>query len=125
MVMDLPDVVAGTWHGRPTWMVGRTAFAWQRPFSKADLRRFGDAAAPTGPIFAVRVADLRTKELILAKRTRGVFTIAHFDNYPAVLIQLDVVAKTVLRRLIADAWLACLPPSMAGRYRARVRKPRS
>ena len=123
MATALPEVEAGTWHGRRTWMVGRTAFAWQRPFSKADLRRFGDAAVPAGRIFAVRVADLRAKESLLAQRTRGVFTIPHFDNYPAVLIQLDVVAKTVLRRLIADAWLACVPPSAAARFRV-TRKPR-
>ena len=124
MATALPEVEAGTWHGRRTWMVGRTAFAWQRPFSKADLRRFGDAAVPAGRIFAVRVADLRAKESLLAQRTRGVFTIPHFDNYPAVLIQLDVVAKGVLQRLLTDAWLACAPPSLADGVRIRPRKRR-
>src|SRR5688572_15448095 len=61
MAMALPDVTTGTWHGNRTWLVGRTAFAWQRPFSKADLRRFGATPVPTGLILAVRVADLRAK----------------------------------------------------------------
>jgi hypothetical protein len=48
-----------------------------------------------------------------------VFTIVHFDGYPAVLIQLDLVTKPVLRRLLTDAWLARVPPSMSVRCRAR------
>lgn len=124
MAMDLPEVTEGTWHGNRTWKVGEKGFAWQRPFSKADVKRFGNAAVPTGPILAVRVADLRAKEAVLAEGTRGVFTIAHFDNYAAVLIQLDVVPKRALRQLITDAWLACVQPSVAERYRVRARKAR-
>ena len=124
LAMDLPDVTTGTWHGNRTWTVGRTAFAWQRPFSKADVKRFGDAPVPTGPIFAIRVADLKTKVAVLAAGTRGVFTIPHFDNYPAVLVQLDVVPKRALQQLLTDAWLACVPPAMAQQLRVRPRKRR-
>ncbi|HEU4420035.1 MAG TPA: hypothetical protein VFT55_13965 [Planctomycetota bacterium] len=124
MAMALPDVTTGTWHGNRTWLVGRTAFAWQRPFSKADLRRFGTTPVPTGLILAVRVADLRAKEALLAAAIRGVFTIPHFDNYPAVLIQLEVVPKQALLQLLSDAWLACMPPTVAERYSVRTRKRR-
>ncbi|MFO1077107.1 MAG: MmcQ/YjbR family DNA-binding protein [Planctomycetota bacterium] len=124
MAMDLPDVEAGTSYSNPCWMVGGKAFAWHRPFSKADLRRFGKDPVPAGPIFAVRVADLQTKAAVLEQGTRGVFTIPHFDNYAAVLVQLDVVPKRALRSLIADAWLACVPTATADRYRARPRKRR-
>ena len=47
MAMELPDVTAGTTHRNQAWEVGGTAFAWQRAFSKADLRRFGAAPVPT------------------------------------------------------------------------------
>lgn len=124
IAMELPDVTTGTSHGNRTWVVGRTAFAWQRPFSKADLRRFGTAPVPTGLILAVRVADLRAKEAVLAEGIRGVFTIPHFDNYPAVLIQLEVVPKRALQRLWSDAWLACVPSAVAERYSVRARKRR-
>lgn len=124
MVTELPDVTEGARHGNRTWLVGDTAFAWQRPFSKADLRRFGAAPVPTGIIFAVRVADLRAKEVVLAEGIRGVFTIPHFDNYPAVLIQLEVVPKRALQQLLSDAWLACVPSAVAERYSVRTRKRR-
>jgi hypothetical protein len=124
MVMEFPDVTTGTSHRNGSWEVGGTAFAWQRPFRKADLRRFGAAPVPAGPILAVRVADLRAKEAVLGEGIRGVFTIPHFDNYPAVLVQLDAVARPVLQRLIADAWLACSPPSTTSGYRVRARKRR-
>ena len=67
------------------------------------------------------------KEAVLAKRTRGVFTIPHFDGYAAVLIQLDVVAVSALRQLVTDAWLACADSATVaqrvGRARRMARKP--
>ncbi len=124
LAMELPEVTVGQRYGNRTWFVGRHGFAWERPFSKADLRRFGDAPVPTGPIFAVRVADLRAKEKVLAAGTRGVFTIEHFDGYAAVLVQLDVIAKKALKVLMGDAWLASVPPALAEGYRVRSGRAR-
>ena len=36
----LPDVTVSERHGHRTWLVGHKAFAWERPFSKADIKRF-------------------------------------------------------------------------------------
>ena len=116
MALDLPEVTESERHGHRTWSVGRKAFAWERPFRKADLRRFGDASPPDGPILAVRVADLGEKEAVLAAKTKGLFTIPHFDGYPAVLIQLKTVGKRALREAILDGWLACAPPKLADEY---------
>ena len=116
MALDLPEVAEGERYGNRAWSVAGKVFAWERAFSKADIRRFGDASPPDGPILAVRVADLGEKEAVLAAQSKGFFTIPHFDGFSAVLIQLNVVGKRPLREAIVDGWLACAPPRLADDY---------
>jgi hypothetical protein len=116
--LALPDVVEGERYGTRTWGVGGKVFAWERPFSKADIKRFGDTTPPAGPIVAVSVDDLGEKEAVLAAGTKGVFTIPHFDGYSAVLVQLQAVPKRALRDLLVDGWLSCAPTALAAEYLA-------
>lgn len=116
IVAELPEVEAQERRGYPAWAVRGKAFAWERPFTKADLRRFGEVEPPQGPILAVRVEDLGEREAVLAAGEPGVFTIPHFDGFPAVLIDVTAVSVTTLRDALVDGWLACAPRPLADAY---------
>jgi hypothetical protein len=121
LVAELPETTEQEHHSHRTWSVSGKGFAWERPFSKADLKRFGDKEPPDGPILAVRVESLSEKDALLAAHPESFFTIPHFDGYSAVLIQLSEVSKAELRDALLDGWLAFAPPSLAEEYLNRSR----
>ncbi|HTF08261.1 MAG TPA: MmcQ/YjbR family DNA-binding protein [Asanoa sp.] len=119
----LPETTQVERHGNRAWSVTlssgkRDVFAWERPFSKADIKRYGDAPVPEGPIVATAVGDLAEKEAVLAAGTPGVFTIPHFNGYAAVLISLPDVAEPALEAALVDAWLAKAPSRLSAAYLA-------
>lgn len=120
--LALPGVTEGVRWGTRSWLVGGKVFAWERPFSKADLKRFGTVSPPEGAILAVSVEDLGEKEAILAAHPTSFFSIAHFNGYPAVLIHLNSASVTEVHEALVDAWLVCAPESLADDYLRGVQK---
>lgn len=124
LALELPHVTEGATRGNRSWVVAGKAFAWERPFSKADIRRYGEAKPPEGPILAVRVEDLGEKQAVLAANPTAFFTIPHFDGYAALLIQLERATKRAVRDALTDGWLACAPAKLADELLARPRRAR-
>jgi hypothetical protein len=118
MATALPEVTVGERYGNRTWLVAGKPFAWERSFSKADIRRFGDTEPPQGPIVAISVADLGEKEAVLASDPQTFFTIPHFNGFPAVLVHLRAARKRAVREAIVDGWLARAPARLAEEFLA-------
>lgn len=116
---SLPGVIIGTKWGNRTWMIGDRGFAWERPFSKADLKRFGSETPPTGEILAVRVDSLDAKDALLAIAPPGFFTIPHFHGYAAILIELRRARVKDVRAAVLGAYRA-----MAAQKPPRQRRKR-
>lgn len=116
LATSLPQVVEGERHGGLTWSVAGKVFAWERSFSKADIKRFGAAPIPPDPILAVRVADLAEKEAVLAAHPEAFFSIPHFDGFAAVLVRLDLAGEAEVRETLEDGWLAMAPRQLVADF---------
>ncbi len=132
LARSLPGVGVGARWGNRTWFANDKGFAWERPFSKADLARFGDEPPPAGEILAVIVENLDAKDALLAMDLPGFFTIPHFNGYAAVLIELGRARATDVRLAVRTAFevaASALParkkrrPAVSGA--ARTKRPRS
>ena len=108
----MPEVTEGERRGTVTWLVAGEVFAWERPYSKADIKRFGDESYPPEPLVGVRTAGLNEKEALLATTSDAVFTIEHFQGYAAVLVCLSRVDEQELTEVLTEGWLAKAPPKL-------------
>ena len=74
-----------------------------------------DRAACEGGL-VVFVSDLGEKEALLSSGSDAYFTTPHYDEYPAVLVDLNKIDHDELRELITDSWLIKAPPKLRRRF---------
>ena len=114
--------VAKRWNHK-TWVVNDRGFLWERPFSKADLKRFAAAnqTPPHGDIIALTTADLDAKDALLSLELPGFFTIEHFNHFPAVLVELRLARVRDVKAAIRSAYQAVVakPPPKPRRKPSR------
>jgi hypothetical protein len=116
IALALPEVTEDLSRELRSWKVRKKTFVWERPLRRSDLAALGDAA-PHGPILGARVEHVLAKEALLADESaHAFFTTPHFDGYPAVLVQLDVVDPEELEEVIIEAWLVQAPKRLADAY---------
>lgn len=119
---SLPGVTIGERWGNRTWAANEHGFMWQRPFSKADIKRFGDAPIPAGDILAVVSENLDAKDALLAMNLPGFFTIEHFNGYAAVLIELKKARAADVRAAILDAHRVAVSAAMVKKPARRKKR---
>lgn len=119
LALALPEVEERTApDGRPEqWRVHDKLMAWDRPLRAADRAALGDEA-PQGPILGVRVPGLEAKEALLAEYPGVCFTTPHFNGYPAILVQLDLIDVDDLEDLLVEAWLTQAPKRLCAAFLA-------
>jgi hypothetical protein len=84
-----PGVVEGTSYGTPSLKV--------RDKFMCRLRTNPDA-------LVMRVIDMADRDALVKGDPDTFFVTPHYDNYPVVLVRLDVVEEQMLAELIEDAW---------------------
>ena len=104
LLLGLENVVEGTSYGMPSFLLnGRF------------LARFRD----DDTVLVLRIASIDDRDVLMQLEPRAFFFTDHYRNYPAVLIRLAEVPRTLLRDVVTQAWqhVSTQPP-------ARPRKKR-
>ncbi|MFC5909898.1 MmcQ/YjbR family DNA-binding protein [Streptacidiphilus monticola] len=124
IALALPGTEDRESRGHLGWWTGGRMFVWERPLRRSDHEAL-DAlgrTAPQGPIAGVRVADEGVKAALLAESDvdagGALFTIPHFDGYPAVLVLLERIGLGDLEELVTEAWLDRAPRRLAAAWLA-------
>ncbi|GJG88900.1 hypothetical protein tb265_40810 [Gemmatimonadetes bacterium T265] len=109
-------------------------FAWAWRERVAPRRARGPARVPNPGVFAVRVATVAQRDLMIAAEPAKFCTEPHDDGFPAVLVRLDAVSVADVEVLLAAVWRGQAEPprrtrrahgpSIAGRLRAGRRVSR-
>ncbi len=118
LALALPETSERLSRGDAQWRVKDKLFVWERPLRKTDLAALGDAA-PEGPILGARVEHLVAKGALVADPSGVYFTTPHFEGYPAILVQLDLITVADLEEVTVEAWLARAPAKLAQAYLAK------
>jgi hypothetical protein len=102
IALSLPGTTEEQWYQTPAYKVAGKGFLRLRTEAEGGL--------------VVFVSDLGEKEALLSSGSDAYFTTPHYDEYPAVLVDLNKIDHDELRELITDSWLIKAPPKLRRRF---------
>jgi hypothetical protein len=105
-----------TGDGRPSYYASGKLFCCQRNRRPDAVDEHGEML---DDVLMFRVADLDTKDALLADSSSAFFTTHHFNGYAAVLLRiahLGAVDRDELFEIVADAWLTRAPKRLASAW---------
>lgn len=98
MLLGLANVTEGTSYGMPSFLVNGRFWA-----------RFRD----NDTVLALRLGAINDRDVLMQLEPDAFFFTDHYRDYPAVLIRLAEVPRSLFADVIKGSWrqLAALPPA--------------
>jgi hypothetical protein len=98
---ELPEVEQSTWYGTPGLKVRGKGFA--------RLREDGAL---------VVMIDILEREALMQEDAQTFYITPHYQDYPAMLVNLERVDREELRELLIESWYRKAPKRLAKAYEA-------
>jgi hypothetical protein len=97
VLLQLPNVVEGRSYGMPSFLL-----------NDHFLARFRD----DDTVLVLQLATIAEREVLMQLEPNAFFFTEHYRNYPAVLIRLAEVPRSLLVDVVSEAWrhVAAKPP---------------
>ncbi|MGH9443836.1 MAG: MmcQ/YjbR family DNA-binding protein [Thermoanaerobaculia bacterium] len=114
LLLKLPDVVEGTSYKMPSFLVHGRFFA-----------RFRD----DDTVLVLQLKAIADRDVLMEIDPSAFFFTDHYRNYPAVLVRLAKVPRSLLADVVKEAWrhVSSMPPARkraAPRRRSSLRRKR-
>lgn len=120
IALSLPEVTAQVegHGGAAAWRTKRGMLVWVRGPRKSDLAQLEALGRswPDGTVVAIRVDGDDSKQTLLAVHPEALFTVPHFDGYPAVLAVLEKLSVETLQDLVLEAWTTRVSRTAAKKF---------
>ena len=89
LLLELPEIAEGRSYGMPSFLLQGRFFA-----------RFRDEDS----VLVLQLATIAEREVLMELDPRAFFFTDHYRNYPAVLIRLADVPRSLFAAVVKEAW---------------------
>jgi len=104
--LSLPETEVSTWYGTPGMKVAGKGFLRLRTEAEGGL---------------VVLCDPAEKQELLQSGDPAYYTTPHYDGYPAILVNLKLVKRADLVRLVTESWRRRAPLKLLKQFEGSSR----